>query len=157
MAPRPEGAAAGSPKKPPPEDDAEAQGRHLWVYPLLGTLHAADFWGFAVDGPKPADADWQLFREAVRDRGGDVHIHSGDRYTLRAPDAPEDAPPVPAIFARGALPPGTDAADMLARFDFCFGEGTRPFVPELAHRAGDADRVRLELELGRRAGVDFES
>ena len=142
---------------PPPEDDAEAQARHLWVYPLLGTLHAADFWGFTVDGPKPADADWQLFRDAVRDRGGDVHIHSGDRYVLRAPDAPEDAAPVRAIFARGALPAGVDAADMLARFDFCFGEGTRPFVPELAHRAGDADRARLELELGRKAGVDFES
>jgi hypothetical protein len=142
---------------PPPEDDADAQARHLWVYPLLGTLAAAEYWGFAVDGPKPADAAWQSFREAVRDLGGDVHLHSGDRYTLEAPDGLEDAPPVPAIFARGALPAGVSPVEVLARFDFCFGEGPRPFVPELAHRAGDADRARLELELGRKAGVDFES
>ena len=141
----------------PPEGDTEAAECHLWTYIGLGTVVEGHFWSFTLDGPAPGSERWEAFRAALRMRGGDAHVYSGEGYVCHPPGSPPEAG-LPALFGRAALPPTETPAAALALFDEHFGASAgapRPFVPELAHLAGEPDRARSELALGEAAGVDF--
>lgn len=134
-----------SPLEPFPEDPTEQEG-FVPSFPVVHPLTAAGFRSWFLDGCYPGEEAWGEFRQALRDQGWGLWVHSGPEYRLRDPESSAPDGSLPAVYAALAVPADAPPAAVDAELRQLTKGWRHPLVwPQLAERAGVDPAVVEEI------------